>query len=111
MGIVATLTRGHRAWPSIPFVANKVRSGLTILGVTIGVIVVMVMAADGHRDLNSSFKDADRVVAGSTTFYLLRTATSRRWYGGGVSTGLAGRGRERVHEEPDPLDARLGAAS
>lgn len=48
--------------------SNKVRSGLTILGVAIGVVVVMVMAAV-VEGVNSSFKDVI-AAAGPNTFYI-----------------------------------------
>ncbi len=49
--------------------ANKVRSGLTILGVTIGVLVVMLMAAV-IQGVNESFTDAISS-RGVTTFYVV----------------------------------------
>ena len=48
--------------------SNKVRSGLTILGVTIGVMVVMVMAAV-IQGINNDFSSAI-ASRGVTTFYL-----------------------------------------
>ena len=67
MGLWATLKEGLLvAFDSLR--ANKVRSGLTILGVTIGVMVVLVMAAM-VQGLNSSFKDII-ASAGPTTFYV-----------------------------------------
>lgn len=62
-------------------VTNKVRSGLTILGVAIGVIVVMVMSAV-VEGLNSSFKDII-AAAGPNTFYIMHAPIA----GGGVSVG------------------------
>ncbi len=65
MGFVSTIKEGIAvAFDSLG--ANKVRSGLTILGVTIGVLVVMVMAAV-ITGVNRSFSD---LVApnGMTTF-------------------------------------------
>jgi putative ABC transport system permease protein len=49
--------------------ANKVRSGLTILGVTIGVLVVMVIAAV-IQGVNGSFTEAISS-RGVTTFYVV----------------------------------------
>jgi putative ABC transport system permease protein len=62
--------------------SNKVRSGLTVLGVTIGVLVVMVMAAV-IQGIDRNFKDliASR---GVTTFYVYHAAMG----GTGVRTGL-----------------------
>jgi len=62
--------------------SNKVRSGLTILGVAIGVLVVMVMAAV-IRGVDDSFRDliASR---GVNTFYVSHAPAG----GGGVQTGL-----------------------
>ena len=56
MGIVPTLREGVRIAIDSLF-ANKVRSFLTILGVAIGVLVVVVMAA-AIEGINVSFKDA-----------------------------------------------------
>ncbi len=67
MGFLSTVTEGIAvALDSIR--ANKVRSGLTILGVTIGVLVVMVMAAV-ITGINRSFSE---VIApeGITTFWV-----------------------------------------
>ncbi|MFB6240490.1 MAG: ABC transporter permease, partial [Gemmatimonadota bacterium] len=63
--------------------SNKVRSGLTILGVAIGVLVVMVMAAV-IRGVDESFRDliASR---GVKTFYVSHAPAAG---GGGVNTGL-----------------------
>jgi putative ABC transport system permease protein len=56
MGLIATLREGVRiAFDSL--FANKVRSFLTVLGVAIGVLVVVVMAA-AIEGINVSFKDA-----------------------------------------------------
>lgn len=63
-------------------VTNKVRSGLTILGVAIGVVVVMVMAAV-VEGLNSSFKDVI-AAAGPNTFYVTHAPIGG---GDGVSDG------------------------
>ncbi len=60
--------------------ANKVRSGLTILGVTIGVVVVMVMAAV-ITGINDSFTQLISS-RGPTTFYVAHAPQ-----GGGVQTG------------------------
>ncbi len=60
MGVFSTLTEGTAvAFDSLG--ANKVRSGLTILGVTIGVLVVMVMAGV-IQGVNRSFND---IITGS----------------------------------------------
>ena len=61
--------------------ANKVRSGLTILGVTIGVLVVMVMAAV-IQGVNSSFTE---IISsrGVTTFYVMHAVQDP-----GLTTGL-----------------------
>ena len=67
MGFLSTVSEGIAvALDSIR--ANKVRSGLTILGVTIGVLVVMVMAAV-ITGINRSFSE---VIApeGITTFWV-----------------------------------------
>jgi putative ABC transport system permease protein len=81
MGIWATLREGLLvAFDSLR--ANKVRSGLTILGVTIGVMVVLIMAAV-VQGVNESFRD---IIAssGPTTFYVFHAPVG----GGGISTGL-----------------------
>jgi len=75
--------------------ANKVRSGLTILGVAIGVAVVMVMAGV-IQGVNDSFTDI-LSSRGPKTFYVQHARFS-----GGVNTGLE-------EEEPEflrnpPLD-------
>lgn len=56
MGLVATLREGVRIAVDSLF-ANKVRSFLTVLGIAIGVLVVVVMAAV-IEGINTSFKDA-----------------------------------------------------
>ena len=73
MGLVSTLIEGIRM-ATDSLVANKVRSGLTILGIAIGVIVVMVMAAV-VEGVNSSFKDVI-ASAGPNTFYVLHAMQS-----------------------------------
>jgi putative ABC transport system permease protein len=60
--------------------SNKVRSGLTVLGVTIGVVVVMVMAAV-ITGINDSFTSLISS-RGPTTFYVAHAPQ-----GGGVQTG------------------------
>ena len=81
MGLIATLREGLRvAFDSLS--ANKVRSGLTILGVAIGVLVVMAMAAI-VQGLNDSFSDA-LSAGGMSTFYVFHAPIG----GGGMSTGL-----------------------
>lgn len=78
--------------------ANKVRSGLTILGVTIGVFVVMVMAAV-ITGINTSFTD---IISsrGITTFYVAHYDFSA----GGFNTGLEEEENEFMRN--DPLDPR-----
>ncbi len=67
MGFFSTITEGIAvAFDSLG--ANKVRSGLTILGVTIGVFVVMVMAAV-ITGINTSFTEL-MSSRGITTFYV-----------------------------------------
>lgn len=67
MGFVATVAEGIAvAFDSLG--ANKVRSGLTILGVTIGVLVVMVMAAV-ITGINRSFSEL-MAPEGITTFWV-----------------------------------------
>ena len=67
MGFIATVTEGIAvAFDSLG--ANKVRSGLTILGVTIGVLVVMVMAAV-ITGINKSFSEL-MAPEGITTFWV-----------------------------------------
>ena len=67
MGFVATVAEGIAvAFDSLG--ANKVRSGLTILGVTIGVLVVMVMAAV-ITGVNRSFSEL-MAPEGITTFWV-----------------------------------------
>lgn len=56
MGLLATLREGVRIAMDSLF-ANKVRSFLTVLGIAIGVLVVVVMAAV-IEGINVSFKDA-----------------------------------------------------
>jgi putative ABC transport system permease protein len=81
MGLITTLREGLRvAFDSLS--ANKVRSGLTILGVAIGVLVVMAMAAV-VQGINDSFSDA-LSAGGMTTFYVFHAPVG----GGGISTGL-----------------------
>jgi len=81
MGLITTLREGLAvAFDSLS--ANKVRSGLTILGVAIGVLVVMAMAAV-VQGINDSFSDA-LSAGGMTTFYVFHAPVG----GGGISTGL-----------------------
>ena len=81
MGLLTTLREGLRvAFDSLN--ANKVRSGLTILGVAIGVLVVMAMAAV-VQGMNDSFSEA-LSAGGITTFYVFHAPVG----GGGISTGL-----------------------
>lgn len=82
MGLVATLREGVSvAFDSLN--ANKVRSGLTILGVAIGVLVVMAMAAI-VQGLNDSFGEAISS-RGAATFYVFHAPVGG---GGGIQTGL-----------------------
>jgi putative ABC transport system permease protein len=60
---------------------NKIRAGLTVLGVTIGVFVVMVIAAV-VQGINHSFEEIIEA-AGPRTFYVVRTEPELQ-----VSTGL-----------------------
>jgi putative ABC transport system permease protein len=101
MGVAATLREGVAVgFDSLR--SNKVRSGLTILGVTIGVMVVMVMAAM-VQGLNSSFKDVI-AAAGPTTFYVWHAPAGG---GGGVQTGLEEEESEFMKNPPlDPRSAR-----
>lgn len=101
MGLAATLREGMAvAFDSLR--ANKVRSGLTILGVTIGVMVVMVMAAM-VQGLNSSFREVI-AAAGPTTFYVFHAPVGG---GGGVQTGLEEEENEFMRNPPlDPKWAR-----
>ena len=67
MGFIATVAEGIAvAFDSLG--GNKVRSGLTILGVTIGVVVVMVMAAV-ITGINRSFSEL-MAPEGITTFWV-----------------------------------------
>ncbi|WP_419949372.1 ABC transporter permease [Candidatus Palauibacter sp.] len=80
MGFVATVREGIAvAFDSLG--ANKVRSGLTILGVTIGVLVVMVMAAV-ITGVNRSFEEA-MAPTGVTTFYVQHWDFTQGGFGGG----------------------------
>ncbi|MDP2469938.1 MAG: ABC transporter permease [Candidatus Palauibacterales bacterium] len=93
MGLRATVKEGLLvAFDSLR--ANKVRSGLTILGVTIGVMVVLVMAAM-VQGLNGSFKDII-ASAGPTTFYVFHAPVG----GGGLSTGLEEEENEFMRNPP-----------
>ena len=68
MGFLATVAEGVAvAFDSLG--ANKVRSGLTILGVMIGVMVVMVMAAV-ITGINHSFREI-MAPDGVSTFYVM----------------------------------------
>jgi len=98
MGAWATLREGLSvAFDSLR--ANKVRSGLTILGVTIGVMVVLIMAAV-VQGVNASFRD---IIAsgGPTTFYVFHAPVGG---GGGISTGLEEEENEFMRNPP--LDPR-----
>ena len=96
MGIWATLKEGLLvAFDSLR--ANKVRSGLTILGVTIGVMVVLIMAAV-VQGVNESFRN---IIAssGPTTFYVFHAPVGG---GGGIRTGLEE--EENAFMRNPPLD-------
>ncbi len=83
--------------------ANKVRSGLTVLGVTIGVMVVMVMAAV-IQGINNDFSSAI-ASRGITTFYL----SHANWTD--FSTGFEDEESEWMSNPPlDPLMGRELAA-
>ena len=76
--------------------ANKVRSGLTILGVAIGVLVVMVMAAV-IRGVDDSFEELISA-QGVNTFYVSHAPAG----GGGVQTGLEEEESEFMSNPPIP---------
>lgn len=98
MGLFTALTEGLAvAFDSLR--ANKVRSGLTILGVTIGVMVVLVMAAM-VTGLNNSFRDV-LAAAGPNTFYVFHAPVGG---GGGFQTGLEE--EENEFMKNPPLDPR-----
>jgi len=78
--------------------ANKVRSGLTILGVTIGVLVVMVMSAV-IQGVNGSFTDAISS-RGVTTFYVMHAS-----FGIDINTGYED--EESAFMKNPPLDPAL----
>jgi putative ABC transport system permease protein len=101
MGVWATLREGLLvAFDSLR--ANKVRSALTILGVTIGVMVVLVMAAM-VQGLNASFRDVI-ASAGPTTFYVFHAPVGG---GGGLQTGLEEEENEFMRHPPlDPVWTR-----
>ena len=101
MGLWATLSEGLQvAFDSLR--ANKVRSGLTILGVTIGVMVVLIMAAV-VQGVNESFRDII-ASAGPTTFYVFHAPVGG---GGGLNTGLEEEENEFMRNPPlDPNWAR-----
>ncbi|MBT8479251.1 MAG: ABC transporter permease, partial [Gemmatimonadetes bacterium] len=101
MGAWATLKEGLLvAFDSLR--SNKVRSGLTILGVTIGVMVVVLMAAV-VQGVNESFRDII-ASAGPTTFYVFHAPVGG---GGGISTGLEEEENEFMRNPPlDPTWAR-----
>ncbi len=80
--------------------ANKVRSGLTILGVTIGVLVVMVMSAV-IQGVNGSFTDAISS-RGVTTFYVVHAS-----FGIEINTGYEDEESDFMTNPPlDPAWAR-----
>ena len=81
--------------------SNKLRSALTILGVTIGVAVVMVMAAV-IQGIDESFTEI-LSSRGPQTFYVQHASIS----GGGISTGLEEEEPEFLRNPPlDPDWAR-----
>ncbi|MFW6193601.1 MAG: ABC transporter permease, partial [Gemmatimonadota bacterium] len=79
-------------------VSNKVRSGLTVLGVAIGVAVVMIMAAV-IQGVNDSFLEL-LSAQGPKTFYVQHATVTG---GGGVRTGLEEEESEFLRNPP--LDA------
>ena len=84
MGFIATVTEGIAvAFDSLG--ANKVRSGLTILGVTIGVLVVMVMAAV-ITGINRSFSEL-MAPEGITTFWVAHFDFSSMQFSGPLDEG------------------------
>ena len=84
MGFIATVTEGIAvAFDSLG--ANKVRSGLTILGVTIGVLVVMVMAAV-ITGINRSFSEL-MAPEGVTTFWVAHFDFSSMQFSGPLDEG------------------------
>lgn len=98
MGFFSTVTEGIAvAFDSLG--ANRVRSALTILGVTIGVLVVMVMAAV-ITGINSSFTEMISS-RGITTFYVAHFD---------FSSGMGANGPLEEEESDfmknDPLDPR-----
>lgn len=98
MGVFTTIKEGIAvAFDSLG--ANRVRSALTILGVTIGVLVVMVMAAV-ITGINSSFSDMISS-RGITTFYVAHFDFSS-----GMGVGGPLEEEESDFMKNDPLDAR-----
>jgi putative ABC transport system permease protein len=98
MGFFSTVTEGIAvAFDSLG--ANRVRSALTILGVTIGVLVVMVMAAV-ITGINSSFTDMISS-RGITTFYVAHFDFSS-----GMGVGGPLEEEESDFFKNDPLQAR-----
>jgi len=80
--------------------ANKVRSGLTILGVAIGVLVVMVIAAV-IQGVNGSFTEAISS-RGVTTFYVVHAS-----FGIDINTGYEDEESDFMTNPPlDPIWAR-----
>lgn len=101
MGFFTTMSEGIAVALS-SLGANKVRSGLTILGVTIGVLVVMVMAAV-ITGVNRSFTEI-LSSRGVTTFYVAHFDWSA---GGGFNTGLEEEESEFFRNPPlEPLWTR-----
>jgi putative ABC transport system permease protein len=98
MGFISTITEGIAvAFDSLG--ANRVRSALTILGVTIGVFVVMVMAAV-ITGINSSFTDMISS-RGITTFYVAHFD-----FASGMGIGGPLEEEESDFFKNDPLDAK-----
>ena len=98
MGFFTTVKEGIAvAFDSLG--ANRVRSTLTILGVTIGVLVVMVMAAV-ITGINTSFTDMISS-RGITTFYVAHFDFSS-----GMGVGGPLEEEESDFFKNDPLDAR-----
>ncbi len=94
IGFVATVVEGAAiAFDALR--ANKVRSGLTILGVTIGVLVVMVMAGV-IQGVNHSFTELISS-RGPTTFYVVHAQFTAE-----PQTGLEEEEAEFMRRPPVP---------
>lgn len=104
MGIGATLREGMRVALGSLF-ANKVRSFLTILGIAIGVIVVVLMAAV-IEGINTSFTDAI-ASAGPNTFYLAHAPFEANFDGPGDEEESAWMRNDPLDPQWAPLIERL----